>query len=313
MSIHFCGDDDTAELVLRTIISVNQLSVYGAVADMCDELAWRIYGHSECTRKLVAQDNSETTVIPTELTTTNKSPRANGTAQGNLLQNYKQIFANIPEHLQIIKLCSNVGVRKTMAREQYFTTDLRRCGTRQIGRFMSRVYFTSRQRSIKVKRWIRGNTKIGPALEVAISHHQGRYGIEIMVNSLFGDGTCSWVMIVNGTNKYETEVSEGTQENHIDDIGDSTGKFVAKAGPKQTPIPTTSSSTATLPYHQRDWIDVEPGPYDKSCFEVSKKMIRLLRHDPSVFQEEDGAVEFRILAPMFRSERLLSIGQFEHG
>ena len=190
--------------------------------------------------------------------------------------------------------------------------DLRRCGTGQIGRLMSRVYFTSRQRSIKVKRWIRGNTKIGPALEVAISHHQGRHGIEIMVNSLSGDGTCSWVMIVGGTNKYETEVSEGTQENHMDDTGDSTGKFVAKAGPKQTPIPT-SSSTATLPYHQRDWIDVEQGPYDKSCFEVSKKMIRLLRHDPSVFQEEDGAVEFRILAPMFRSERLLSIGQFEHG
>ena len=33
LSTHFCGDEDTAEVVLRTIISVNQLSVYGAVAD----------------------------------------------------------------------------------------------------------------------------------------------------------------------------------------------------------------------------------------------------------------------------------------
>ena len=65
---------------------------------------------------------------------------------------------------------------------------------------------------------------------------------------------------------------------------------------------TTSSPTVTLPYHQREWIDVEPGPYDKGCFEVSKKIMRLLRHDPSVCREEDGAVEFRILAPMFRSE-----------
>ena len=31
-------------------------------------------------------------------------------------------------------------------------------------------------------------------------------------------------------------------------------------------------------------------------------MIRFLRPDPSVLREEDGAVEFRILAPMFRSE-----------
>ena len=81
--------------------------------------------------------------------------------------------------------------------------DLRRCGTGQIGRLMSRVYFTSRQRSHGC-----GNTKIGPALEGAISHHQGRYGIEIMIESLFGDESCSWVMLVIGINKYVTEMTE---------------------------------------------------------------------------------------------------------
>ena len=30
---------------------------------------------------------------------------------------------------------------------------------------------------------IRGNTKIGPVLEVAVSSHQGRYGIEIKIDS----------------------------------------------------------------------------------------------------------------------------------
>ena len=35
---------------------------------------------------------------------------------------------------------------------------------------------------------------------------------------------------------------------------------------------------------------------------MSKKMFRLLRHDSSVPREEDGAVEFRILAQMFHSE-----------
>ena len=33
-SIHFNGSDATIELILRTIISVNQLSIYGAVADL---------------------------------------------------------------------------------------------------------------------------------------------------------------------------------------------------------------------------------------------------------------------------------------
>ena len=37
LSIHFCADGDTIETVFRTIISVNQLCIYGAVSDLCDE------------------------------------------------------------------------------------------------------------------------------------------------------------------------------------------------------------------------------------------------------------------------------------
>ena len=102
--------------------------------------------------------------------------------------------------------------------------------------------------------------------------------------------------------KWNQQIRDGNDGGNIDYIGDSAGKPVAKARPKQTSMTITSSSTTTLPYHLRVWIDVEPGPYDKSCFEVSRKMIRLLRHDASVLREEGGAVEYRILAQMFRSE-----------
>ena len=37
LSIHNCADFETIETVFRTIISVNQLSLYGAVAEMCEE------------------------------------------------------------------------------------------------------------------------------------------------------------------------------------------------------------------------------------------------------------------------------------
>ena len=37
LSIHFRADQGTIETVFRTIISVNQLSVYGAVSDLCEE------------------------------------------------------------------------------------------------------------------------------------------------------------------------------------------------------------------------------------------------------------------------------------
>ena len=71
--------------------------------------------------------------------------------------------------------------------------------------------------SSQVKGWIHGNTKIGPVLDVMVCYHQGRYGIEIMIGSLFGDKTCSWVRIVNGINKYVTEMSE---ETHVESIGE---------------------------------------------------------------------------------------------
>ena len=37
LSIHFCADQGTIETVFRTIISVNQLSIYGAVSNFCEE------------------------------------------------------------------------------------------------------------------------------------------------------------------------------------------------------------------------------------------------------------------------------------
>ena len=37
LSIHYCADLETIETVFRIIVSVNQLSLYGAVAEMCEE------------------------------------------------------------------------------------------------------------------------------------------------------------------------------------------------------------------------------------------------------------------------------------
>ena len=40
-SIHLNGSEETVELILRTVISANQLSTHGAVADLCKELRSR--------------------------------------------------------------------------------------------------------------------------------------------------------------------------------------------------------------------------------------------------------------------------------
>ena len=59
-TIHFNGSDETIELVLRTVISVNQLSVHGAAPDFCKELARDSAG----AMKPAANENLDTMVIP---------------------------------------------------------------------------------------------------------------------------------------------------------------------------------------------------------------------------------------------------------
>ena len=44
--------------------------------------------------------------------------------------------------------------------------------------------------------------------------------------------------------------------------------------------------------NERKWIDIEPGDSFLSAYEISKKVINLLRHSQTVQREEDGAVQF---------------------
>ena len=85
--------------------------------------------------------------------------------------------------------------------------------------------------------------------------------------------------------------------NRNDEIGASATRLAATARP-----PRSSSPRVTIPFHMRKLIDVEPGEYDRHSVDVSKNMIRLLRHNRSILRAEDGAVELKILAPMFASQ-----------
>ena len=81
-SIHFCADGDTIETVFRTIISVNQLSIYGAVSDVCEE-------YSTCqtiTWRPVLAGQSDPLFEPAKLLITTPTPSIEILAQENLLQ-----------------------------------------------------------------------------------------------------------------------------------------------------------------------------------------------------------------------------------
>ena len=63
----------------------------------------------------------------------------------------------------------------------------------------------------------------------------------------------------------------------------------AKAKPqRREPVALPS----IIPMNERKWIDIEPGESSLSAYEISKKVINLLRHSQTVQREDDGAVQF---------------------
>ena len=62
------------------------------------------------------------------------------------------------------------------------------------------------EKSSDPKGWIRGNTKIGPVLGVTTSYLQGKYGVEIGIESINKDNSHSWVRIYHGLNKLVTDL-----------------------------------------------------------------------------------------------------------
>ena len=108
----------------------------------------------------------------------------------------------------------------------------------------------------------------------------------------------SWVRISYGTVKYVNDSIEDNTENLADPQEEqtpqkSTSVVAARSKAKAKPQPREfAGTTATIPIHQRRWIDIEPSKQDLASYDLSKKVINLLRHNQTLHREEDGAIEF---------------------
>ena len=96
-TIHYNGSEENVELILRTIISANQFSIYGAVADLCNDLD---------------PDYAESEIC------TNTTSQSSQSAQGNLLQDCFKKFAELPEDQKLSRLCKDAGSLKKIEKGQ---------------------------------------------------------------------------------------------------------------------------------------------------------------------------------------------------
>ena len=178
---------------------------------------------------------------------------------------------------------------------QYFVT-------RNAGEFQQTVacreYTLPRDdKASQPKGWIRGNTRIGPVLEVTTSFQHFKKGIEIRIESVNEDNSQSWVRIsfgtvryVNNYIKYDTQNLAGPQEG--EDVPASSEVIAARSKAKAKPQPRESTGTTTIPLSERVWIAIEPSKQDLESYNFSKKVVNLLRHNQKLHREEDVAIQF---------------------
>ena len=287
LSIHFAADQETIETIFSHN-SANQLSLYGAVANMCEEC--ESFHDRSGQIDMVMGQSIVLSEIKTEVLLEN-----NDRAYKNfLLQRYEERIKSLSQTDRVSKICMDAGFISVVEIGQYFMT---KDNGEQFYAKVCREYTLPRSDgSSQPQGWIQGNTKIGPVLEVTTSCLYGKHGVEIRIWSLSEDNT--WVRISHGSNKFvmdsnnnDTEIPEDLPEEqafHLK-VKDFACRSKAKAKPQRREL--AGVSPRIVPIERRNWIDIEPGKYSLSDYEVSKKVIYVLRHSQQVHRE-DGAVHF---------------------
>ena len=277
-SIHFNDSHEKIELLLRTVISANQLSVFGATADFCNEVPKGIRAPG----KLGAPAHLEKMEISTDLSVAEKSTKS--VKRGNLVLEYVRKIEQLSKDHKLSKQCSDAGL-KLVEQGRYLETLDTEEG-QQMQHLCQEYTMPRNEKGTRKRGGILKNTRIGPVLDIKVCHHEDQYTVEALVQSLFQDRTASWVRLVNGVDKYVTESLPTKEEEDT-----ASGIPKAKARPRQKP--TVTQTLVSILVRARTWIDIETQrSHDHKCFDVSKAITRLLRHDQTVHREIDGAIHY---------------------
>ena len=278
----------TIEIIFRIIISVNELSVYGAVAAICDEFESHQDGSGE-PEILMGQS-----IVLGEIMAEVPLQNENSMNDQILWQQYIERIESLSPESKVSRFCKEAGFMRVVEVGQYFVTK----DTGNLRQFRSvacREYTLHRDDpASQPKGWNQGNMRIGPVLEVTTSFQNYKYGIEIRIWSVGHDNSQSWVRISFGTIKYVIDSNQNNTEIPADPQEDQVPQtrikvFAARSKAKVKPQQRELVDTPTIiPMHERRWIDIEPSEQTLAAYDLSKKVISLLRHNQTVQREEDG-------------------------
>ena len=178
LSIHFAADELTIETIFRIVISVNQFSIYGAVAAICEEFENHQDGSGE--PEILMGQSIVLGEIKAEVLLQNE----NSLNHQILWQQYIERIEVLSPESKVSRFCMEAGFMRIVEVGQYFMTK----DTGDIRQFRSvacREYTLPRDDpASQPKGWIQGNMRIGPVFEVTTSFQNYKYGIEIRIWSV---------------------------------------------------------------------------------------------------------------------------------
>ena len=185
LSIHYAADLETIKTVFRTFISVNQPSLYGAIAEIRGEYE----SLHERTERPVVMEQSSSSLVPSVIKTEVLLDCDDLAHKDLLLQQYGERIEKISLQDTLSKFCMDAGFLNVVEIGQYFMTK----DTAEFPQFRAvacREYTLPRdEEASQPKGGIQGNTKVGPVLEIATCCLHGKYGVGIRIISLNRDNT----------------------------------------------------------------------------------------------------------------------------
>ena len=258
LSIHFAVDEFTIDTIFRIILSVNQLTIYGAVAAICEEFE----SHQDVSGEpgiLMGQS-----IVLGEIKAEVPLQNENSMNHQILWQQYIERIGSLSPVSKVSRFCKEAIFIRVVDVGQYLVT-------KDIGDFRQFRAVACREYTLhrddpasQAKGWIQGNMRIGPILEVTTSYQHFKYGIEIRIWSVNQDNSQSWVRISYGTIKFVVDSNQDNTEIPVDPQEDQVPQtsikvLAARSKAKAKPQPRELvGTTATIPMHERRCIDIEP-------------------------------------------------------
>ena len=154
LSIHFAADQETIETIFRTIVSAIQLSLYGAVANMCEEF------ESHQDRSGQPDVLMGRSIVLSEIKAEVPLENDIHSHQNLLLQRYEERIKLLSQENKVSKFCMVASFVHVVEVGQYFMT---KDTKEQFFAWACREYTLPRNDgSSQPKGWIQGSTRIGP-------------------------------------------------------------------------------------------------------------------------------------------------------